>query len=783
MVCGPHDLSGTSDNNLMRGNDGRDSQHWLVAPAVCAAAGLIAGLVLGLDPVGSQAASIAWTGVLGAFAGIVLPRAPLWLVVLAAFSTLGFVETEVGGGFALVALGTAVWIVDQNGWSSTIAEGTTLIGHGALVEAVASTSLLLSTLTLQDHGRPFASAAFAAGVWLVLALAAFIRQPKHARLAILTTSITTFLAVSAVSVAAAADLREAHDAATGAQSELRSGLRSIQQGEFGALDSSIERAVSQVNTAQSALSSPFVEVFRHTPVAGPNLRAVQEVLKPASDLAESVQAASLATGGLDDLLTAEGLAIDEIRELSENADTVLQNALALREVVVRQQTQDAAWIVPPVDHQLAEIVARTTPLEGVAEVSVREVTEQLLGSNEPRSYLVLLGNTAEARELGGFAGAATLISVDQGAVSLVRSNRPRDFDRSSAAALSDVVPQRFLDHRPWIHPQNYTAMVDFPTLARAVSDLYPTMGGTEVDGIAYIDPMTVAALVGLVGEVHLEEADVTVSPEQVVQLISVEQYEQYDERSQRENFLSELIAATFDAVFTREADFDLAQASELLAAIEQDRFLFAPSDAAEFQLMETLGVVGGLPDRAGNDYLAVSTLNAGPNKLDTYLHRTVSYQAQLNPTTGGLEAVVEVTLRNEAPAGLPSYAASNGHDLARGSNRSIVVVHTPHDLTDWSGGDEPAMQRSWREFDLQRHEQVVVIPRGETRTVTFTLAGSVPEGAEYQLDLGHQPLLNTDSVALHIEPTSGWNETLSQEFELTTDRRFTASWTNEESDS
>lgn len=206
--------------------------------------------------------------------------------------------------------------------------------------------------------------------------------------------------------------------------------------------------------------------------------------------------------------------------------------------------------------------------------------------------------------------------------------------------------------------------------------------------------------------------------------------------------------------------------------------LFAPFDGEEFTMMEVVGLVGAVPEVDGGDYLAVSHLNGGPNKLDAYMHRSVDYEATVDPITGDLDATVTVTLSNDAPAGLSNYAAGNQHNYPVGTNRAIVVVHTPHNAIEWTGGHEPELTRSWIEFGRQRHEQVVIVPRGSTRTVTLQLEGSVAPG-DYELSVGHQPLVHDDAMTINVVPTTGryGPEVRGAEFTLSTDTELVTTWT------
>ena len=561
------------------------------------------------------------------------------------------------------------------------------------------------------------------------------------------------IAVAVALIGATFELRQTYDEALEAESDVRQAVQAARSFDFETATQSLSQAKGHITTAHESFSSPFVEALQVSPIAGPNLRPVRDGLASARALATSGENAVLATREADRLLSDTGIAIAEVEHLTSAVELVLQDAQSLRGTLDQDR---GPWVVAPLDTRLRDAANQTTSIDELAELSLSAAAQRILGDDEPRTYLVLLGNSAEARELGGFAGGTALLTVEDGAVTLTRADRPSVLnDRPASAGVFTVPPpQRFLEHRPWLFSQNYTAMIDFPTLAGTLSELYPNMGGEPIDGVAYIDPQAMAAVIGLVGEVHLPNADMTVNADNAAHLINVEQYALFEEEADRELFLAELVASTFTQVLGSGSELDVEKLPTLIEAIRQDRLLFAPNDPEEYRLVEAVGLVGSLPERAGQDYLAVSHLNGGPNKLDAYLHRTVDYQAKVDPQTGELGATVTITLTNEAPPGLSNYAAGNQQDYPHGTNRAFVVVHSPHDAVEWRGGDEPELTRSWREFGLQRHEQVVIVPRGQSRTVSLQLRGSVNPG-DYHLDIGHQPLVNNDTMTVAIEPTTG----------------------------
>lgn len=726
----------------------------LVAPIVLAIIGAALGTRLGLSPVGIREADIFWAGALGALVGLVVPRAPLWIVTGAALSTLGFAASTVAAALSTAVLFIAFFWRRKTRWSSSMLDASRKSGSiGQVLAVLVAASLFTATLMLHDHGREFSSAVLSGAIWTAMSAAVWIRLPKTTRRITAGVTALASIAIAAAATGAALQLQDVYKDAINVEGKVRTALQAARAVDVGTATQAIGEANRLVEGAEEITSAPLLTAWKYTPIVGPNLQVLGDGLSAATQLIRSTEEASDIANDFDKIISDDGLAFDEVERLAVAIDTALHDVQELRGTLRQER---GVWVLQPVEDALREAADRTAPIEEFREISLAESARRLLGGDDPRTYLVLLANTAEARELGGFAGATAVITVDDGTISLDRADRPGELNDKATdpSVFASAPPQRFLEHRPWLYSQNYTAMIDFSTLADFLAALYPNMGGEEIDGVVYLDPSALSAILGLVGEVHLEAADLTVDSGSIAHLVNVAQYEQFDEQSDRELFLSELIASTFDELLSAGADLQLDNLPALLEAVRQDRLLFVPFDDTEYELAQLMNLVGTIPEPEGQDFLAVSHLNGSPNKLDAYLHRSISYEVNIDPATGELDAIVEITLRNDAPEGLSSYASGNAQGNPHGTNRAVIVVHTPHDAVQWTGGDEPEFERSWNEFGWQRHEHVLLVPRGQERTVTLELEGRISPG-EYRLDIGHQPLVNNDSLRLEIHPASG----------------------------
>lgn len=73
------------------------------------------------------------------------------------------------------------------------------------------------------------------------------------------------------------------------------------------------------------------------------------------------------------------------------------------------------------------------------------------------------------------------------------------------------------------------------------------------------------------------------------------------------------------------------------------------------------------------------TNNAGGNKIDLFLRRTLDYAVTWNPTTGVVDGTLTVTLHNDAPAkGLPDSLIGNAIDDPGPFEKPPERGHEPH---------------------------------------------------------------------------------------------------------
>ncbi|HEY7069940.1 MAG TPA: hypothetical protein VH479_07505, partial [Acidimicrobiales bacterium] len=266
------------------------------------------------------------------------------------------------------------------------------------------------------------------------------------------------------------------------------------------------------------------------------------------------------------------------------------------------------------------------------------------------------------------------------------------------------------------------------------------------------------------GPVSVEGLDEPLTADNAVELLLREQYFRFDPSPDtvtagtqaREDFLEAATRATFDALTTRTTTPSPTRLVDAFGPVTRQRRLAAysaqPDEQAYFR---GIGLDGAFPRAEGGDLVAVTHANGGANKLDAYLHRSIDYQAAYDPGTGAVDATATVRLENTPPAGpLPLEVAGPGGAVPPGTNRSLVTLYSPLELTRVDqDGTETASGRA-DQFGLHAYTVVADIPRGGVMTLTFSLSGAVDPGT-YHLQVVRPPLANPDALSVAVEPAGG----------------------------
>jgi UDP-GlcNAc:undecaprenyl-phosphate GlcNAc-1-phosphate transferase len=567
--------------------------------------------------------------------------------------------------------------------------------------------------------------------------------------------------------------RAALDAGTSA---LQRGVDQEASGHGGAAAADFTAARSQFGAARARLSALPVSLGRVVPVVAVNLRAARVLAQVGWDLS-----------GSSERLAAESQ-IQALPLRQGTADVAALGRLAPQLSAVSAELKDSAGtihrlprtlLVPPVrrdvDRLDAKVTAAAAQTGRLAEAA--SLVPQLLGAGGPRRYLILVQDSDESRASGGAVGSFGELEADEGRLSAGRFGSMASLDVPAGANRSVAAPADYLERYSRFSPfdlwQNLNMSPDFPTVGALAAELYPQSGGSAVDGVIGIDPAALSDLLDVTGPVRVPGWPTPITAGDVVQVSLQRAYDGIP-ANRHLPFLGAVTQAAVTALATTPSADALALLRALAPAVDQRHLQLYLTNARDEAFASRSGAAGAFKATSG-DQLLVTTQNASANKVDDDLQRSITYDLQLRPVGADLEGpneaqvrgTIEVVLRNVAPVGGSgansvggggASAAGLGSGMAPGEDRTFLSLYTPLTVVSASIAGEAVPLESGEELGQNVVSSYVDLPPGGSRTITFSVEGSVRlgRGGWYSLDLPHQPVANTDEVSVRLSVIGPW---------------------------
>lgn len=652
--------------------------HLAAVGAIAVAGGFIGAFWASPEPTGNAAIDSIERGLFVVLLGLAASRARRWTLMWAA----GWIAVCGGGWWwigAAVSLLAVAWLLATQ-------------RRDRVLSAAAGALLALGSMELPTRGP--------LGTTIVIALVAlapvlwsgYRRTRRPIRRRIRFAAFGTAAVLGICGLAAAGLLL--HDRA-----QIEDAISSTREGAASTRNGKTAQAVSQLGNASNSFGAvanhlgllPF-SIAQLVPGVSQNLRLVTLAVE---DAAKVTGAAAVAAGHVnyDGLTRADGgvdlAALEAIKSPVVSLD--LQASVALADL----ENGSTAWTAAPLDDKLDSLTRELSKMATETRLARLAVAQlpQILGGQGLRRYFVILGSSAESRDLGGLAATWAIMTADGGRIDIEEVGSPTDLiapsDTTKTLPFDPDIPESFRAMEPTHWPQNWTSAWDIHTLSRAAAALVPQTGRGEIDGLLYVDPIAFRQLLTITGPIEMPTIATTLTSENALRFFTVDQYRIFTDSAASDTALEDLLRTTFDRL-TSEALPGPRRLGDLLSSAvrgghlrfvslhPQDRPILAaagldPAPLGESSMINSLGGAAG----------AVLT-NTGPNKIDPY----VSVQ-----TTVGIEGVVtndeaiarsvDVTVRLSnrldaaTIAALPSVVTGNRHDQPIGTAEYRVGILSP----------------------------------------------------------------------------------------------------------
>ncbi|GAA1964901.1 DUF4012 domain-containing protein [Microbacterium deminutum] len=474
-------------------------------------------------------------------------------------------------------------------------------------------------------------------------------------------------------------LRTELDAAVRNATELRGQLEAS---DLGGAQRSAGGLAEHARVAAELTGDPIWHIAEVIPAVGPNLTAARVVSSELDHLSRAAITPTLAMAtDLASLRFKGGLDLDALTR----AATRLHRSLAVVADAHRAVgSLDAGALVGPLRDgvdRLEESLTRVEPLIRDAALAAGTLPT-VLGSDGPRSILVMVQNGAELRTAGGLTGTFAEIRADHGRLQIVDQASSSDFPwlekpiialpASVSSMLNDAVGR---------YVMNISSPSDFTESAQLASAWWSMRTGHTPDTIVSVDIRVLGAVLAVIGPVDVKDWG-ELTTDNLVQRILVDPYRSLDSWSQDVVF-----RRAVDAVFARalQTTFDpSALVARLSGPISEGRVSIWSADP-EVESVVADGAFAGTLARqkqVGDDAFAVYLNDVTGAKMDTYLDVNIASGVAECRADGLRDITIGVTLTNTAPGDAGSiYPVSvTGGGLwgvAPGNIGTLVGVSAP----------------------------------------------------------------------------------------------------------
>ncbi|MBT2518476.1 DUF4012 domain-containing protein [Streptomyces sp. ISL-90] len=515
------------------------------------------------------------------------------------------------------------------------------------------------------------------------------------------------------------------------------------------LEESTARAVEHTE-------SPLWRAGESVPVLGENLRAVRIVAESVDGFSRQVVSPAVEFVSSFTLIRDPATGVFDTAPISaarDILDTAKRNVSDASTALAGVNTELTLVPVGEAVAQYEDMLGEMTDLLDQAGAGVAGLSA-LLGVDGPATIVLAFLNNAELAALGGGPAAQTLLSVDNGSVTVVEHVTSYDFPQGVPADVAVDESARLLyDDILTAHINGAFSRPDLPTAAAILGAQWQRIRGIRPDGIISLDPIALAMILEVTGPVTVSSGEVLDSGNAVSLLLN-QAYFLYDGRTEADDFFQRAA----DAVFTRvmAADYDLwAMADALSRAAEYGSLMVWSSDPETDALTAGTRLQGTLP--TSNDpetVLGVYFRDRSSSKADFYLH------AETVVTTNTCDAAapgytVETRIWFDFPPGieLPVFVEGELYDF----NRTEVFAYGPVggsvvEAAVLEAGTATATGPIVDDLGRPAVKFTIDLVRGQAGVVRATFAGVPGEKAYGPTIVRSTPMINPMTVTLQDAP-------------------------------
>lgn len=455
--------------------------------------------------------------------------------------------------------------------------------------------------------------------------------------------------------------------------ELSTLKEAVKSGDTEALNNSVNTIVEDSDALNVEVTSPLWKLAANLPVVGEDVRSVQTLGAASSALVNDALvpiAQSVSGKKLSDIMHDGSFDVETISSVVaavDQATPTIEGTLDTIDSLPEAHIPQLASAIEKVKTQTTQVrdaLAKAKP--------ILDVLPQMLGANgQTRTYLVIAQNNSELRSTGGLPGSWGTVTINNGTLTmgdfttiLHESGLKVDItdeERNAMATNMDT------------DPAQVNCDPDFVRVGELARDYWAQTGGGNVDGVIVIDPVFLQRLVALTGSITAPDG-ATLDGTNTAQALLSDVYWKYgDDGDAQDAYFASVAELAFKSVLSNLGSASIKDLKDVYKKSAADgRLLVWMNDQGEEQVMQELGVAGGLSTDPATPVLGVYLNDDSYSKLSWYTQAGTTIDGGTKNADGTTTYNVTTTLTNtitpEEAASAPIYIYGGNADKRNNSD-------------------------------------------------------------------------------------------------------------------
>ncbi|HSX09816.1 MAG TPA: DUF4012 domain-containing protein [Candidatus Saccharimonadales bacterium] len=384
----------------------------------------------------------------------------------------------------------------------------------------------------------------------------------------------------------------------------------------------------------------------------------------------------------------------------------------------------------------------------------------LLGANKPEKYLVIFQNDKELRPTGGFITAYAVFNIDQGTITLEKSDDIYNLDDSIPD--KPPAPAPILKYFSGVYQFNLrdsNISPDYMVSMKTFNQMYNKAGlkTVPIDGIVAIDTNVLVSIIKILdnnveadGQTFTTNTDPHCACPQVIYALenSISRPVNYV-KTARKSLISDLMQAIMVKALQSSPKLYWGNLFQyMITGTQRKDILFDLFDSQSQQGIESLNAAGQIKPFDG-DYLHINDTNFSGAKVNIFLSEAVT-NAYSVASDGTITKTVTITYKDPFP---PSDCSLKDGGLCLNAEyRDWLRLYVPQGSKLVNSDGSQIKINTYDELGKTVFEGFVTVrPEGfKTFTISYTLPFKVKSGSPLPVMIQKQPGATNNPVTMVV---------------------------------